>query len=65
VVYLNLMNPDTNTWAETSSVSHDTFAATHHSSGVKSLSAALTKVRLTISNVGDQFDAGKVNVMCE
>lgn len=60
---LTLINEATNLWGGTASNANDssTVVATHHSAGVKALSAVLDRIRLTTVS-GDTFDAGSINI---
>lgn len=60
-VTLTLLDPSTNTWTSTINIGSDN-TRTYGGGGDKSLTGALTRVRLTTVNGTDAFDAGKVNV---
>jgi hypothetical protein len=64
-VVLDLADASNNTWISTGRVQRDgIFVAGEHSSGIKSLSGALDRVRIT--TVGpDTFDGGSVNIRIE
>lgn len=61
---LYLMNASTNKW-----VANGNFAGSdsnnYDTAGVKSLAAALDRIRVTSSNGTDTFDAGTINIMWE
>ena len=61
-VVISLLNPANFTWAASVSTSDTSVPETWQGAGVKSLSAALTTVRLTTTGTPDDFDAGAVNV---
>lgn len=63
-VTLHLMNAATFTWAS-SSVIASAGAATRIQGGAKSLSAELDRVRITMANGTDTFDAGAINISYE
>jgi hypothetical protein len=62
-VVLNLL--ETFTWAALGSVGLVGIAATMNTSGAKSLSATLDRVRITTVNGTDAFDAGSINILYE
>ncbi len=64
-VILNLVDASTNTWTAFGGTNSSGSGNSWCNSGGKSLSAALTTVRLTTLNGTDTFDAGKVNVLFE
>lgn len=58
-----LMDPATHTWTETSISGRSDVAAGRLGAGSKSLSEALTGLRLTTAGGVNTFDAGKINCM--
>jgi hypothetical protein len=60
---LSLEDASQFTWVATGSVSQSDAAQMHVTSGSKSLSAALDRVRITTVNGTDTFDAGAVNIL--
>jgi hypothetical protein len=54
-----------NTWAATSSMSQSNSTVTLLSSGTKTLSSTLDRVRITTTNGTDTFDAGSINILYE
>ena len=62
-ITLSLMNSSANTWACCGSVSLTNFGL--HTSGTKSLTATLDRVRITTVNGTDAFDAGSINISYE
>jgi hypothetical protein len=65
IVQLVLLNSVTNTWVVSIGIGSSNAAATSRGAGVKVLSAALDRVRVTTVNGTDTFDAGVVNVLYE
>lgn len=65
--FINLLNPTTNTWTCTGSCGGTGGGAgyIYSTSGAKSLSSILDRVRVTTVNGTDAFDAGSVNIMYE
>jgi hypothetical protein len=63
-VTLHLMNAATFTWASNSVIA-GAGAATRIQGGAKSLSAELDRVRITMANGTDTFDAGAINISYE
>jgi hypothetical protein len=64
VAYLSLLSSSTNTWVMTSGLTAGgATALTGY--GSKSLSATLTRIRITAVNTTDTFDTGTVNIMWE
>jgi hypothetical protein len=51
------------TWTEEGNLSQTAAIGVHVSSGSKSLSAALDRVRITTANGTDTFDAGAINIL--
>ena len=64
-ITINLQNSSTNTWAATGVISLSDGASTVVTAGSKSLSSALTQVRITYVNGTDSFDAGTINILYE
>lgn len=64
-IILSLMDSSTNTWTCFGQVANSTSGFTVITSGVKSLSAELDRVRFTTVNGTDQYDAGSVNISYE
>ena len=64
-ITLTLQDPTNNTWAATGIIGHSDSAAIGLVAGIKSLSAALTQIRLTTAGGTAAFDAGAFNVMYE
>lgn len=64
-IELNLENASTFTWTISGNFSHSDAARNILVGGSKSLSAALTQIRLTTSGGTDTFDAGEFNVAYE
>ena len=54
-----------NTWAATSSMSQSNSTVTLLSSGTKTLSSTLDRIRITTTNGTDTFDAGSINILYE
>lgn len=54
-----------NIWAESGSLFRGTSAGVHLSSGYKTLSGTLDRIRLTTVGGTDTFDAGSVNILYE
>jgi len=65
IAEIGILNASTNTWAYGFSGAYSNTAAGLNAGGSKSLSAALTTIRLTTVNGTDQLDAGVVNVSWE
>ena len=61
-VTLTLENATTFSWVGVGTVGDPDTGKTIFTSGVKSLSAQLTQVRITTQNGTDTFDAGEVNI---
>ena len=63
-IILSLENSTTNTWAFTCGLGRSdvSTAVGGFGGGTKSLSAALTQVRITTVNGTDAFDAGAINI---
>jgi hypothetical protein len=64
-IVLTLLDSATNTWAFSGLVGQNTFGVQYLSSGSKSLSAVLDRVRITTANGTDTFDAGSINILYE
>ena len=63
---MTITNLTSNTWTETGSVSNTTGGDfMYFSSGSKTLSGTLDRVRITTVNGTDTFDAGTVNILYE
>lgn len=65
VVTISLFNASTNTWAGMGNVCLSNAAFISVTSGAKSLSDVLDRIRITTVNGTDTFDAGSVNIMYE
>lgn len=65
VASIVLINPATNTWVFSCNSNFRGVAQMQVSAGAKSLSAPLDKVRVTMYNGADTFDAGSVNILFE
>jgi len=61
VISLVMVDSSTNTWASASNISFDA-GQFNVGAGSKSLSATLDRVRITMANGTDTFDAGKINI---
>jgi hypothetical protein len=64
-IILTLVVSSTNTWAAIGNFSRSDSAGSVFSSGSKSLSAALDRVRITTSGGTAAFDAGTINIAYE
>ena len=64
-VTLYRLNDASTDWVASGVVGNSNAAATQTSAGSKTLSAALDRIRLTMVNGTDQFDAGTVNISYE
>jgi hypothetical protein len=62
-VLLTLEDAANFTWAQSGSVSQSNAISGHISSGSKSLSAELDRVRITTAGGTDTFDAGAINIL--
>ena len=62
---LSLENASTNTWCCNSQLGSSNFSSLFFTSGRKSLSAVLDRVRLTTASGSDAFDAGEINISYE
>ena len=65
VASIVLINPATNTWVFSCNSNFRGVAQIQVSAGAKSLSAPLDRVRVTMFNGTDTFDAGSVNILFE
>ena len=63
-IVFSLLNASTNTWSGVGNFANDS-PGLLFSSGSKSLSATLDRVRITTDNGTDTFDAGTINIMYE
>lgn len=64
-VVLELENSSSNTWTCHGLLSRSDNTEQYHTSGSKSLSATLDRVRVTTGNGTDAFDAGEINITYE
>ena len=64
-IVLTLLDSSTGIWACSGAVSLGTASSTFISSGYKSLSGTLDRVRITTVNGTDTFDAGSINILYE
>jgi hypothetical protein len=62
-LYLSMLNPVTNAFIGTSTLTRS--GGAQYASGVKSLSDVLDRVRITTINGTDTFDAGSINILFE
>ena len=62
---VSLQNLTGNTWVASGVLSRSDAAAVGSTAGSKTLSAALTQIRITTVNGTDTFDAGSINIMYE
>lgn len=62
---LSLLNSSTGLWVTSSVLAFDTVGYTIISSGSKTLSGTLDRVRITTTNGTDTFDAGSINILYE
>jgi hypothetical protein len=60
-----LLNALTNTWVASGSIGRNDVNTLYLTSGSKSLSDALTQLRITTANGTDTFDAGSINILYE
>jgi hypothetical protein len=65
IITISLLNSSTNTWSVGAAMSLSNLAYTIITSGSKSLSATLDRVRITTVNGTDTFDAGTINILYE
>jgi hypothetical protein len=65
VIQLVLADSATNTWAAFGVTSNSDSPKSNFCSGIKALSGALDRIRLTTVNGTDTFDAGSVNILYE
>ena len=54
-----------NTWVASGSIGDSTTAITYTTSGSKTLSGTLDRIRITTANGTDTFDAGTINILYE
>ena len=65
-ITITLLNSSTNNWVASGSLGRsDATGSTYFTSGGKSLSDVLDRVRITTVNGTDTFDAGSINIMWE
>lgn len=65
-ITISLLNSSTNNWVASGSLGRsDATGSTYFTSGGKSLSATLDRVRITTVNGTDTFDAGSINILYE
>ncbi len=65
-ITITLLNSSTNNWVASGSLGRsDATGSTYFTSGGKSLSDVLDRVRITTLNGTDTFDAGSINVLYE
>lgn len=62
---INLLDSSTNTWTQNGIFSAPANTLSFYSSGAKSLSGTLDRVRVTTVNGTDTFDAGSINILYE
>jgi hypothetical protein len=62
---ISIVDSSTNTWASGCSFALSNAAVAGSSSGNKSLSATLDRIRITTVNGTDTFDAGSINILYE
>lgn len=62
---ISLINSSTNTWIASGVFARNSVATMILTSGTKSTSATLDRVRITTVNGTDAFDAGSINIMYE
>jgi hypothetical protein len=65
VMTICLVNPSTNTWAQSGCFTQSDEARTSFTGGSIALSGTLDRVRITTVNGTDYFDAGTVNILYE
>jgi hypothetical protein len=63
-IVFSLLNASTNTWSGVGNFANDS-PGLLFSSGSKSLSATLDRIRITTANGTDTFDAGSINILYE
>lgn len=61
-IVLSLLDESTNTWVAQGCVGYSNAAASSFTGGSKSLTTALTQLRITTVGGSDAFDAGKINI---
>lgn len=64
-VEISLLSSSSNTWVSSVNLSFTNVAGTVNGAGAKSLSGALTTIRITTVNGTDIFDAGTINILVE
>jgi ABC-type uncharacterized transport system permease subunit len=62
---LSLIDSSTNTWASSSNFANSNTAVMTVGAGSKPLSATLDRIRITMVNGTDTFDAGSINILYE
>ena len=62
-IILTLVNSSTNAWIAVSLTNYNSINAMYMQAGNKALSAVLDRVRITMVNGTDAFDAGEVNIL--
>ena len=62
-IELSLLDSSTNTWSCSGVFSEPVLGVSMYTSGAKSLSATLDRVRITTVSGTDTFDAGKINIL--
>jgi len=65
LITVSLLNASTNTWVATGTFARSDVTTLYVTSGSKSLSATLDRVRVTTANGTDAFDAGTINILYE
>lgn len=64
-IRISLVDSSTNTWVASGMAAETSAPYTFYTTGSKSLSATLDRIRLTTSGGTNQFDDGKVNIIYE
>jgi hypothetical protein len=62
---LSVFDSTSNTWTATASLSDTNQVRTYNTTGTKTLSATLDRIRVTSGNGTDTFDAGSINLLLE
>ena len=62
---INLLNASSNAWIESGNFSAPASTLSFYTSGSKTLTSTLTRVRITTVNGTDTFDAGSINLLWE
>lgn len=62
---ISLLDASSNSWVESGNFSSPSGNFAMYSSGAKSLSATLDRIRITTVNGTDTFDAGTINILYE